>query len=309
VTAPVAVAVVSANAKEHLRRCLASLRADHEAGRAEVWVVDNASTDGAADLVREEFAWVHLIASDENLGFGRAVNLVAARTASPWLATANDDVAVEPDAIARLLAAGAAAPSVGTVAPRLVLPDGSTQHSAFAFPSPAVAVATELGAVRFAPRLAERLCLLGAWDPDRPRRVPWAIAAFALVRRAAFDAVGGFDARQWMYAEDLSLGWRLDRAGWPTRYEPAARVHHHGGASTERAFGDERVRRQMAATYAWMTEARGKPFTRATAGIGWGVNGARAAAWALAARAAPGRHGPRRDRARFWRDVHRLGLR
>lgn len=308
-TPPVTVAVVSAGASEHLRRCLASLRPDHEQGRADVWVVDNASTDGAPDLVREEFPWVSLIASEENLGFGRAVNLVASRTASPWLATANDDVAVAPGAIARLLEAGAASPSAGTLAPRLVLPDGTTQHSAYPFPSPAVAAATELGAARFAPRLARRLCLLGAWDPDRPRTVPWVIAAFALVRRAAFDAVGGFDARQWMYAEDLSLGWRLHRAGWPARYEPAAHVAHHGGASTEAAFGSGRARRQMAATYAWMADARGVGFTRATAGVGWGAHGVRAALWALPARAAPARFGPRRERARFWRDTHRLGLR
>ncbi|MEA2126013.1 MAG: hypothetical protein QOI80_2795, partial [Solirubrobacteraceae bacterium] len=126
-TAPVTVAVVSFNAREHLGRCLTSLAADHEAGRADVWVVDNASTDGAPDLVRSAFPWVTLVASPENLGFGRAVNLVAERTRSEWLATANDDVAVEPEAIGRLLAA--ADDAVGVVAPRLILPDGSTEQT------------------------------------------------------------------------------------------------------------------------------------------------------------------------------------
>ncbi|MEA2125674.1 MAG: N-acetylglucosaminyl-diphospho-decaprenol L-rhamnosyltransferase, partial [Solirubrobacteraceae bacterium] len=156
--------------------------------------------------------------------------------------------------------------------------------------------------------LAERLCLEGAWDCERARAVPWAIAAFTLVRRAAFDAVGGFDAHQWMYAEDLSLGWRLRRAGWLTRYEPSARVRHHGGASTVHAFGEERTYRRVVATYAWMADARGRPLTAATAGIGWGAQAARAAALRPLARLAPGLV-PRRDRARYWRDVHRKGWR
>jgi GT2 family glycosyltransferase len=288
VSSPITVAVVSFNGRDRIAECLEALR-----GRADVWVVDNASTDGTADVVRERFPWVHLVASPENLGFGRAVNLVAERTTGEWLATANDDVVVTPDALERLVAA--AAPGVGAVAPRLVLPDGSTEQSVYAFPSPLLAAATELG---LRGRPAERLCLPGAWDPERPRAVPWAIAAFLLLRREAFAAAGGFDAGQWMYAEDLSLGWRLRRAGWVTRYEPGAVVHHRGGAATGAAFGDERTRRRMEATYAWMRDARGGVRTTATAGIGWAAHGLRAAV----------RRGPARDRARYWRSVHARGL-
>lgn len=301
-SAPVVVAVVSAGAREHLARCLASLHADHTAGRAEVWVVDNASTDGSPELVRERFGWVHLIASQENLGYGRAVNLVASRTDSPWLVAANDDTAVEPGALAALIAA--ARPNSGMVVPRLVLPDGSPQHSVNPFPSPLVAALEDSGLWRAVPRLAERMCLPRAWDPDRARDVPWALAAFSLLRREAFDAAGGFDADRWMYAEDLDLGWQLGRAGWATRYAPEARVHHHGGASTEQAFGAERTARRMEATYGWLALRRGRAVARATAAIAVGLHGGRAALWTLA----PGRFAPRRDRARFWRDAHRVGL-
>ena len=75
-SAPVAVAVVSWNTRELLAACLRALEAEADAGRAEVWVVDNASDDGSPELVRDSFPWAHLVASDENLGFGRAVNLV-----------------------------------------------------------------------------------------------------------------------------------------------------------------------------------------------------------------------------------------
>jgi GT2 family glycosyltransferase len=85
----VAIAVVSTNVRELLEPCLRSMRPEVEAGRAEVWVVDNASTDGSPEMVSREFPWVNLVALDRNLGYGRAVNLVAERSESPWIAPAN----------------------------------------------------------------------------------------------------------------------------------------------------------------------------------------------------------------------------
>src|SRR5688572_14644169 len=83
--APVAIAVVSWNTRDPLARCLRSLELEHRRGVAEVWVVDNASEDGSADMVRDEFSWVNLIASPENLGFGPAINRVAERTSTEWI--------------------------------------------------------------------------------------------------------------------------------------------------------------------------------------------------------------------------------
>src|SRR6202011_88109 len=107
-------------------------------------------------------------------------------------------------------------PGAGAVAPRLVLPDGTTQHSVFAFPTVPFAFILATGAYRHWAGLADRLAIPGHWDSARSRRVPWAVAAFLLIRRAAWDQLGGFDERQWMYAEDLDLGWRLREAGWTT---------------------------------------------------------------------------------------------
>ena len=231
--APVAVAVVSWNTRELLARCLESLAGEADAGRAEVWVVDNASDDGSAELVAERFGWVRLERAGANLGFGAAVNRVAAGTDTPWLAMANADVRVRAGALERLLAAGAADSGAGALAPRLLLPDGSAQHSVFPFPSVPFALGLNLGALRLAPALADRLAMPGSWDSERARRVPWAIGAFLLVRRPAWDAAGGFDDSQWLYAEDLDLGWRLRRAGWATRYVPEAVVEHEAAAATD----------------------------------------------------------------------------
>jgi GT2 family glycosyltransferase len=252
--AQITVAIVSWNTRELLRACLASLP-----DGLDVWVVDNGSTDGSGAMVRSSYPNVRIVESERNLGFGGAVNLVARSTSTPWLVIANADVAIEPDALDALLAAAQADPQAGAVAPRLVLPDGSTQHSVLAFPTVPFSALFALGVA------GDRLCAPGRWDAARARRVPWAIAALLLVRRAAWEDAGGFDERQWMYAEDLDLGWRLRRAGWKTRYEPRAVVHHHSAASTAARWGDERRVRWQRATYAWVLRRLGPVSLRTVA--------------------------------------------
>jgi N-acetylglucosaminyl-diphospho-decaprenol L-rhamnosyltransferase len=259
--AAVAVAVVSWNTRDLLRECLRSLV---DEPLAEVWVVDNASSDGSVEMVRTEFPSVELIALDHNFGFGPAVNLVASKTSTPWIAPANSDIEVRPGALRALLDAADRQPRAGVLAPRLELPSGETQHSVYAFPTIPFSARFNLG---FHRRVGDRLCLEGFWDPSRERDVDWALGAFLLVRRAAWDAAGGFDDQQWMYAEDLDLGWRIARAGYTTHYVPAARVLHHASAATTQAWGDERTLRWLRSTYAWTLRRRGLVRTRITAAI------------------------------------------
>jgi len=305
----VAVAVVSWNLRERLDACLRSLRADHEAGRAEVWVVDNASEDGSAELVRDEHPWARLIALGENRGYGPAVNLVARRTATPWVAPANADLRLEPDALRTLLGAGAAHPHAGVLAPRLLLAGGRTQHSVHPFPAVPTTLAVNLGVAHRLARLGERLCLEGRWNTERERDVPWAHGALLLVRRTAWEQVGGFDDAMWFYAEDLDLCWRLHRAGWATRYVPAARVHHDHSAAARAAWGEERLVRSQAAAYAWMRRRRGAGRTLAVAALNAGVPALRAVALAPAAAAGSAGAAARRRRwVRWWR-LHRAAAR
>ena len=305
----VTVAIVSWNTRDLLRRCLESFASEASSGRCDVWVVDNASSDGSADMVREDFPWVQLVASEDNLGFGPAINLVARRTSTPWVGVANADIALRPGAIDALLAAGAGDPGAGAIAPRLILPDGSTQHSVYAFPTVPFTALVASGVGQLLPALGERLLLMGHFDAERPRRVPWAIAAFLLVRREAWDAIGGFDESQWMYAEDLDIGWRLDRAGWATRFEPAAHVEHESSASTDQAWGEGgKVERWQRSTYAWMLRRMGAPRTRAVAAIQVAGQAVRLALLTPVAKLWPGRFAQRRDAARWWMGLHRAGL-
>lgn len=283
-SARVAVAVVSWNTRELLASCLRSLQADAEAGVAEVWVVDNASDDGSADLVRDSFPWVRLVASDENLGYGKAVNVVASQTDTAWVGMANADIRVRKGALRGLLDAAARDAQAAALAPRLILPDGSTERSVLPFPSPRVALATALGLGR-------------TWDETQERRVPWAVGAFLLVRRDAWDAVGGFDEHHWMYTEDLDLGWRLGQAGFPMLYVPDAEVEHDYGAATAKAWPDERTLRKQRLSYAWLLRRRGWLVTRTVAVIE--LTGA-AVRYAVLPRSRP--------RWRQWIRLHRTGL-
>jgi GT2 family glycosyltransferase len=253
----VTAAIVSWNTRELLERCLRSLEPEARSGGLDAWVVDNGSADGSAEAARSLAPWAEVLEPGSNLGFGRAINLVAARTESEWLLVANADVALEPGALSALLAAGSD-PLIGCVAPRLVDRDGGTEHSVYPFPTLRFTTAFNLGLHRLSDRSAERLCLEGHWDPGRPRSVPWAIGACLLLRRRAFEQVGGFDERQWLFAEDLDLGWRLRDGGWITWYEPRARVLHASGAATGPAFGSARRPRFMRATYATLARRRGR---------------------------------------------------
>lgn len=262
----VTAAVVSWNTRELLLRCLRSLEPEVAARRLDVWVVDNASSDGSAEAARSSAPWARVVEPGRNLGFGAAVNLVASRTAGDWLLAANADIALEPGALDALLAA-AEDGRVGCVAPRLILPDGTTQHSVHPFPTLRFTAAFNAGLHRIAPGVGDRLCLEGHWDPERSREVPWAIGACLLLRRQALDDAGGFDDRQWMYAEDLDLGWRLRDRGWITRYRPSARVLHESGPATRVMFGERRASVFMAATYAVLARRRGRRMAALIAGL------------------------------------------
>ena len=288
----VAVAVVSWNTRELLGDCLHSLEPAAATGLAEVWVVDNASSDGSAAMVRTDFPWVRLIASERNLGFGAAVNAVAERTASDgepghahatrdWIAAANADIVLHPGALEAMLRAGEADLRAGIIAPALILGDAGLEHSVHPFPGLITSVALNSGLARLSPRLSERLALDGGWDQSAPRTADWAHGAFLLIRRAAFDQVGGFDPDQFLYAEDLDIAWRLSRRGWHLRYEPAAQVDHVRSAAIRQFYGDERDVAAQRSAYAWMLRRRGEPVMRSTALLNALGAGTRAAAATL----------------------------
>jgi N-acetylglucosaminyl-diphospho-decaprenol L-rhamnosyltransferase len=304
----ITIAVVSWNTRDLLHACLNSMESDASNGLADVWVVDNGSTDGSVDLVRTAHPWVKLVVPGSNLGFGPAVNLVARETRTPWIAPANADIELTPGAIAGLLTAAEADREAGVIAPKLILPDGTAQGSVQPFPLLGVALLLNLRLNLASERVAERLCL--RWDPDRAAHVDWVTGAFLLVRREVYEHVGGFDERQWMYAEDLDLCWRVRRAGWKVRYEPSASVRHALSAAAEQAFGDEerRARRWTWANYVWLARRKGVLYARLVALVNVSGAAARLTLYSLLGRWLEGDWARRRHDERLTLRLNRLGL-
>jgi N-acetylglucosaminyl-diphospho-decaprenol L-rhamnosyltransferase len=307
---PITVAVVSWNTRDLLDRCLQSLRPDAAAGLAEVWVVDNESADGSADMVARRHPWATLVRAGSNLGFGAAINLVAGRSRGRFLAAANADVTLEPGALARLRLTAEQAPRTGMVGPRLLLLDGSAQVSIQPFPGLWTTALMALHADRFSARAARALRTPDAWEPAAAAPVPWVTGAFVLIARAAFEQAGGFDPGQWLYGEDLDLCWRIRAAGWQIVYEPAAIAHHAHSAASAQRFDDSSLLSHIdAVNYLWMLRRRGALQTRAAAALGIADAAVRVGVLGLAERREPERFAGRTRRARAALRQHLLGLR
>jgi GT2 family glycosyltransferase len=224
------VIIVNHNTRDHLRACLASLEPEWA---RQVIVVDNASTDGSAEMVEREFSWVALLAASSNPGYGAAANRAITQCRSPYVLLLNSDTRLRPGTLRALPAYFEQHPRVAIVGPRLLNPDGSLQPSCYSFPTP-LRVFLEESALH---RLVRALPVVRSryertWAHDRSRRVDWVLGAALAIRREAFEGVGGFDESFFLYAEEVDLCFRLRAAGWEAHFTPEAAVVHAGGAST-----------------------------------------------------------------------------
>jgi len=231
VTEPeVSAVVVSYNSAAYLPDCLRSLRSE---GVAELVVVDNASSDGSAGVVRATDPTVRVVETGANLGFGAGANRGVATTLGPYVLILNPDTVVEPGTVKSLSEALDRDPGLAVVGPRIENLDGSLYPSVRRFPDLPVAFGHAfLGLIWPTNPFSRRYRMLD-WDHDQPAaEVDWVGGACILVRRSAFDVVGGFDEGYFMYVEDVDLCWRLGRAGWRIGYEPGGRVVHALGGSS-----------------------------------------------------------------------------
>ena len=226
----VSAVVVSYNVRDLLVLCVASLRAE---GIEHIVVVDNASKDGSVEAIRRADPDVEVVALEHNLGFGSGANRGVARTTTPFVAILNPDLEVEPGATKALLDVLEREPDVGIVAPRIETPDGRLYPSARTFPDMLDAAGHAFLHFVWRSNPFSRRYKMLDWDHGTATDVDWVAGTHLIVRRAAWDEVGGFDESFFMYLEDVDLCWRMKQAGWRTRYEPMARVVHAIGRSTD----------------------------------------------------------------------------
>ncbi len=202
----------------------ASLDAD-----VELVVVDNGDDHAVARRVAERHGG-SLLVPGSNVGYGAAANFGAMDATQPWLVVANPDIVWHPGALAALLDAGDRHPEAGALGPALLNPDGSRYPSARALPSLRQGVGHALFA-RIWPTNPWTRAYQGAGAADEERAAGWLSGACLLLRREAFEQVGGFDEGYFMFFEDMDLGARLAAAGWSSVHVPSAQVTHVGGTS------------------------------------------------------------------------------
>jgi N-acetylglucosaminyl-diphospho-decaprenol L-rhamnosyltransferase len=227
------VSVVSYRAPTLLRQCLQAVSAEASTMAIEVTVVDNASGDGSAEMVAEDFPRVRLIRNERNRGFAAAHNQALRRTSGRYWLVLNSDAAPSPGALQRLVDFLDQHPDVAVAGPRLRHPDGAVQPSRRRFPTLATLFLESTQLQRFSPSnpVLRRYYVADRSDEEQ-QDVDWLVGACLCVRAAAAQHVGLFDERFFMYSEELDWCRRFRAAGWRVAYVPEAEVIHFEGGSS-----------------------------------------------------------------------------
>ncbi|HEV2147373.1 MAG TPA: glycosyltransferase family 2 protein [Longimicrobiaceae bacterium] len=226
------VVVVNRNTRELLEACLGSMWASPETVGVEVIVVDNGSTDGSVERVRERFPEVRLITNDENTGYAFPNNQGLAVSRGRYVLLLNSDTEVRPRALSRLVEFMDAHPEAGACGPLLRFPDGRLQRSCYSTPSPRTFLSTILTLDRRFPRSRAFGNTHTGFAHDRTTEVETMLGAAFLVRRDVIEQVGVLDERLRIHYNDFDWCLRIRRAGWKIYFVHDAEVVHHLQATT-----------------------------------------------------------------------------
>ena len=222
--AELSIILVNYNDRTHVGACLSGILVEKGGVDLEVIVVDNASSDGSPELIRERFSEVLFIASEENLGFSCANNKGFQQSSGEFILFLNTDTRIDPGTLESLLSWMRANPDCGGIGP-LLFDERKEFQVSFG------------GSRGFFPEMRDKLFLNSLWKRrirkmQNPSDTDWISAACLLVRRSAFKSVDGFDERFFLYFEDIDLCLRIRQAGWRLTVLPDVQVFHAGGAST-----------------------------------------------------------------------------
>lgn len=233
------IAIVNFNTVDLLEECLSSLLQHPPSCDYEILVIDNASSDGSIELVREKFPTVKLFPNPRNVGYAAAINQAFRGSKAEYLLVLNPDVVVAQGAVDSLLDHMRSHPRVGIAGSKLLNPDGSLQYSCRRFYTLKTLLyrRTFLGKIFSKdPVVSEHL--MADWDHSTPREVDWVLGACMMVRRSAVEEVGPADERFFLYFEDVDWCYRMKSRGWEVHYCPeSVMVHHHRRDSARGLFG------------------------------------------------------------------------
>lgn len=254
----VSIIIVNWNSKQFLRNCLSSVRTHCGGMDYETIVIDSGSFDGAAELVRDEFPEVRFIQSQENLGFARANNVAYRSARGEYICFLNPDTQLETRAIERMHQFLASRPDAGAIGCTLLNDDGTLQTSCIqSFPT----LLNQALSSEFLRGLFPRSRLWGMaplyGDMANPSEVEVISGACVMVRREAFDRIGGFSEEYFMYAEDVDLCYKLREAGYANFFLPSERVRHFGGGSSAKAPSEFSLLMMRESIWRFLRKSRG----------------------------------------------------
>jgi GT2 family glycosyltransferase len=229
--------IVNYRSYEELTRCLASLEPSRGVLN-QITVVDHESDLAAAARVSGMFPWITMVERTTNEGFATGVNLGVRGSSAPFLLLLNPDCVADGEAITALVAFAQSRPEAAVIGPRILNADGSVQGSARRFPGLSTFVAGRSSWLTraFPDNPLSRWNLPGRTERGGSMVVDWVSGACMLIRRAAFEQVGGMDERFFLYWEDADFCRRLAQRGWQIVYLPAVTVTHVGGRSSIHAY-------------------------------------------------------------------------
>ncbi|MGE5351262.1 MAG: glycosyltransferase [Acidobacteriota bacterium] len=235
------VIIVNFNVKEFLQNLLGSIQKSTGKISTEVIVIDNASDDGSVEILREKFPWVKLIASQKNLGFGRANNLGLEISQGKYILLINPDTIVQEDTFQKLISFFEKTPDAGLAGCKVLNSDGTLQLACRrGFPGPWTSFTKVTGLSKLFPksRLFARYNMTYL-DENQTYEVDAISGAFMMMKREVYEKVGGFDSQFFMYGEDLDLCYRIQKAGYKVYYVHDTQIIHYKGESTKRSSMDE----------------------------------------------------------------------
>ncbi len=232
----VSIIIVNYNTRQLIKDCIKSIYDRVKGVSYEVVVVDNASSDGSQEMIKQEFPEVLLIANDKNAGFGVANNIGASRCSGSYIMFLNSDTVLPEDTVTILLNFLRSKPKAGIVGPAVVLPDGKPQPKTCGnFPGPRIIFndAFFLSELFGKNELFSGMHIKTDQIKGEVLEVDWISGVCMLMEKSAFWEVGGFDPRFFMYSEDIDLCWKFKKKGLSIFRLNTSKIIHHCGASSK----------------------------------------------------------------------------